>query len=151
MRRAPSPSVRPVPHATPPAPLSPRRVVVVAALCFDFKTCIGIETLPELHQGATLAKNKLLGINSTQASKIQLILADVRSADYSDADVVFVNATCFFPASWDQVVTHLNELKPGARILVSSKALETKDFILLKEKNMSMSWGTTSMRLYQKK
>lgn len=67
-----------------------------------------------------------------------------------DADILFINATAF-QATWPQILGKLLLLKPGARVIITSKTLPDDTFTQVYQGMEQMSWGPTSTYIYQKK
>jgi precorrin-6B methylase 2 len=131
------------------------KAVLLSSLLYPFSKCIGIELLPALHQVSLIKKKEFLEspeIRSlTHKPDIEFINADILKHDFSDADVIFINATCFTPLLWSGIVEKLKRLKIGTRIIVSSKNLKTESrFILIISGMYPMSWGLASVYVYKK-
>lgn len=68
--------------------------------------------------------------------------------DFSDGNIVFINATAFSPNLWEQFLPKLQQLAKGTRILVVSKQLP-EAFFLKKYQGMElMNWGHASTYIY---
>ncbi|EEH54407.1 uncharacterized protein MICPUCDRAFT_51323 [Micromonas pusilla CCMP1545] len=109
------------------------KMVVAQSLTRDFAECWGVEILPELHDAAMDAPGKLraaMGDDAFDAlPEVDLRRGDMLAADVSDADVIYCYATVFAA----QVVSRLQaklaaEMKPGARLVMISKQMESPEF-----------------------
>ena len=128
------------------------KAVIAAALTYPMKAYRGIEVLAPLHSAAITVRERLSGLSqaSKLAEKIQFIHDDFLQHDFSDASVIFINATGFFSPLWEAIVAQLEQLPPGIRLLVSSKRLPTPAFELMHETQVLMSWGACHLRVYNK-
>lgn len=133
------------------------KALVVASLLFDFNKVIGVEILSGLH---AVCKKQLIRLNHLTAKtpmfsdyqcNIKVINDDILKTDFSDGGVVFINATAFFGVLWEKMVTQLCQLKPGARVIVTSKDLPVSDFELIDDRRRLMSWGMATVRIYRRK
>jgi SAM-dependent methyltransferase len=133
------------------------KAVFTAAMLYDFGKCYGVELLESMYKLCCEQKVKFaqllrqLNLDPTQADRIRFIHQNLLQVDFRDGDVVFINATAFFGELWDAIVNKLYQLKPGARIILTSRKLPLKDFILLSDKRQLMSWGMNSVFIYQRK
>ncbi len=123
------------------------KAVMCAALMFDFKKICGIEQLKLLHDCA---------ITIQQSSKylrdkpIDWYHGDLLNIDWSDADVVFINASAFIGEFWQQVQKKLLSLKEGARIILVSKKLPEDNFELFITQDWGCSWGIARVTIYRR-
>lgn len=133
------------------------KAVFTAALLYDFSKCYGVELLQPMYQLCCQQQSKFtqllteLHLDVTRAERIEFIHNNILHVDFSDADVVFINATAFFGDLWDAIVQRLYQLKPGARIILSSRKLPESDFALLSDKRQLMSWGMNSVFIYRRR
>jgi len=126
------------------------KAVLCAALLYPFKQCIGIELLPGLYQQSLAQLETLKNITTHSHSKIKFIQGDFLTHDISDAQVIFINATGFFERFWHRVAEKLETVKPGTRLIITSKQLDQHKYQLLDGQMVMMSWGMGSVRVYQK-
>ncbi|MDF2866705.1 MAG: histone methylation protein [Gammaproteobacteria bacterium] len=122
------------------------KAIFTAALAFNFKVCKGIELVPELYQLSCQLKQQLPKL----MTQIEFINADFLTVDFSDADVVFINAACFVGEAWQAIVAKFIQLKAGTRIIVGSKELPIQHFNLMDENLRYMSWGKAMVRIYRR-
>lgn len=133
------------------------KAVFCAALLNDWKRCIGIELLPALYDctQSLLIKLKQLPNAQTffphQLNNIHFHHGDIMASEFSDADVVYINATVFSPDFWDTFTPKFETLKSGARIIVLTKKLNPDQFELIEETALPMSWGVNSVFVYRRK
>lgn len=132
------------------------KAVFCAALLNDWKKCKGIEFLPALYDCTQTLLGKLRQMPEAQQyfpqalENIEFIQNNILKADFSDADIVFMNATTFGPDLWDEMVHKLEELKSGSRIIVLTKRLNKNNFELIQETTLPMSWGLNSVMVYKR-
>lgn len=132
------------------------KAVFCAALLNDWKKCYGIEFLPALHECTKTLLDKLRNMPEAQQyfpqilQHIEFIQSDILKTNFSDADVVYMNATAFAPDMWESLIPKLEALKSGARIIVLTKRLKKDKFELLQETSLPMSWGMNSVMIYKR-
>ncbi|GEM_PF-478253 len=135
------------------------KAVFAAALFFDVSQSVGIELLPGL---CTLANQQLIkahhSIHSNplidaplylqKLSRIQFINDNFLHYDFSDGDIIFINATALSEPIWDKLCTKLLQLKPGARVITTTKKISHDVFELVYQGRALMSWGMNSVHIY---
>jgi precorrin-6B methylase 2 len=132
------------------------KAVFCAALLNDWKKCRGIEYLPALYDCTQMLLQKLRAMPEAQhyfsdvVKNIEFIQSDMLKADFSDADVIYMNATAFGADLWEALVPKLEATKSGTRIIVLTKRLNKETFELLQETFLPMSWGMNSVMVYKK-
>jgi SAM-dependent methyltransferase len=132
------------------------KAIFVAALLYDFAKVCGIEKLSGLYQLSVQLLDRLNNLPEykeyfpNKKLNIQFIQDDFRNQDISDADIVFISATCFMGELWDAIVAKLGNLKPGTRIILGSKRLQAGAYQLLHSDLHLMSWGMNSVNIYRK-
>lgn len=124
------------------------KAVIAAALLHNFAMCIGIEILPALYQTSLEKLVMLQKIKTNHLSNIQFIQTDFYKFDFSNANIVFINATGFFGESYRDLVLILKKLNPGTRIIITSKLLPLSDFELTHQAFYLMSWGLSRVSIY---
>lgn len=123
------------------------KAVFLAHLLFDFSKTNGIEFVDALYKSsAEVLKRYQNEIYPTLGdkkpkSKISLIFGSFLDVDVNDADVIFMNSTCF----QDDLVLALDEklvdLKPGTQIITLSKTLKYPCYETYKHQLYEFSWG----------
>jgi SAM-dependent methyltransferase len=137
------------------------KAVFAASLCYDFDKTVGIELLPGLYNIANRQVENLQRIIAVHGPKfaasyqnkinnISFINDDILNCDISDADIVFINATCFNPTTWVAIVQKLLELKVGTRVIMTTKRLDNEAFRTIYNSQYLMSWGMNSVNAYEK-
>lgn len=132
------------------------KAVFTTALLYPDLRCRGVELLPPLYElcldlkkslSETMAKDKYF---KSRPLSVEFIQSDILKMDFSDANIVFLNATCFDPESWKKICQKLESLQVNARIIISSKSLESPSFDLIHQKSHLMSWGMNTVNIYRK-
>ncbi|HET9843357.1 MAG TPA: methyltransferase domain-containing protein [Gammaproteobacteria bacterium] len=130
------------------------KAVLMASLTYPFAKCIGIELLAPLHQLAqkkcTLLERLAREKDKNFCSNLHFIQGNFLAIDFSDADIIFANATAYKGETWDNLVNKLKTVKRGCRIIVTTFKLNSLDFKILYEGAELMSWGFCSVRIYEK-
>lgn len=130
--------------------------IFTAALFFEFKKLIGVEIIPELHQLSEKVLHKFENQIATiqefahKKNTIHFLQQDLLNSDLTDADIVFINGTCFVGEHWDKIQQKLDFLKVGSRVMLTTKKLTSEKFTLQIFRICSMSWGDASVSIYQK-
>jgi len=133
------------------------KAVFAAHLLFPFSKTAGIEIVSDLYQASKNilekyekeVRSKLLEKSSQQ--KVNFILGDFLKVNFSEADFIFANSTCFSQAIMEKLENHFLSLKKGARIIVLTKKLTKKNFFLVDSLIFKQSWGEATVNFYVKK
>ena len=123
------------------------KAVLAAAAYFNFPKTCGIELLPAL---TTLSQNQLKKANLKNPHSIQFINDNFLNYDFTEADIIFVNATCLNYSTWENLVAKFKLLKKGSRLIVTTKKIKDEDFTLTYQGFTSMSWGVNTVNIYVK-
>jgi len=104
------------------------KMVTCAALTGLFARSRGVELLPELHDEASAALEtfyeRVRDAGMSVECSISLSLGNLLTFDVSNADVIYIHATCFTPELLHATAMKLaNECKSGTRVLIMSKQL----------------------------
>lgn len=133
------------------------KAIFLAHWLFEFRKCIGIELLDTLYNASvevmkryeTEIKPKLR--YKLENSEMQLIHGDILKYDMSDADIIFVNSTCF----QEDLMTALDEklecVRPNAHIITLSKPLKSPYYYQYKHKLYDFSWGQATAFYHRKR
>lgn len=129
------------------------KAVFTAALYFDFKKTVGIECLSGLTRTAHAQLKKATDYFSSteKLASIQFVQDNFLNYDFSDADIIFINATCFSYSTWEQLIAKFKLLKSGSRLIVTTKKLPADSFEFIQQSFALMSWGVNLVRIYIKK
>lgn len=133
------------------------KAVFFSALLFDWKKCVGIELLPALHECCLAIQEKfnllpeVTQFFPNKKFSIEFKQQNLLEIDFSDADVIFLHATTFSYPLWEKLNDKLGGLKTGARVMVVSKRLESNCYDLFREVDIQMTWGESTVFMYQRK
>jgi len=135
-----------------------------AALIHDFTKIRGVEIVPGLH-GAAKTQHALYDAkilprlreeakakdSPLQAQDLDFLCADFRHFDWSDADVVWANSTCF----GTELMTHLSNfsqrMKEGSYFITLTQRLNSPHWELVAPGELyPMSWGTATIYIWKK-
>lgn len=121
------------------------KAVMCAALLYDFKKICGIEQLQLLHDHATKVQQSS---EVLKTKNIFLYQDNILTADWLEADIVFINASAFIGDFWNQLLEKLKQLKVGTQIVVVSKLLPSDHFTVKYSDFLSMSCGWVRVGVY---
>lgn len=130
--------------------------VFIAALIFDFAKACGVEKLESLYNLCVALNEKLPTLPEMQELptdkklNIEFINEDLLNVDLSEADIVFINATCFYGDLWDAILARLLKLKVGARVILTTRVIKTGGFKLKHQNLFLMSWGLSQVSIYER-
>lgn len=137
------------------------KAVIIAAMCFDFSACKGIELLQPLYKLSCQALNFLqTKVDKDKKNILRVVkhLPEIKfynqnfiKADFSTANILFINATCYSIECWDELMKKFSQLANGARIIITSKKIDSPLFKQIYSGSHLMSWGMNSVRIYEKK
>ena len=126
---------------------------MLAALLTDFSQINGVEILKDLHDTSVeVLQNyrKLLPQEKTAHHSIKLIHGDFQEVDFSDADVIFMNATCMKYEITLPLVRKFEKLKKGARVITSTRFFESEYFIVKDLGSIEFTWGEEECFIHEK-
>lgn len=131
------------------------RPVFIAALFFPFQRLYGVEILKELNEQSNVLLAKYRALRKKWALQqderdIRFIQGNFLSYDFSDADVVFMNSTCFYPELFANLIRRSSLLKKGSRMVVFSYKIDSPFFTLVSSGVYRMSWGMVDVNFYEK-
>lgn len=130
--------------------------VFLAALLYDKIIAHGVEILPPMHDlDIKLLNNLKAQLKShpkykTNPLNIHFYNDDIFEFDFSNADIIFINATCYSKKSWEKLEEKFKTLKKGTRLIVNTKKLHDNCFKTLHGRLYLMSWGASYVRIYLK-
>ena len=128
------------------------KAVIACAMLCKVKKSVGIEYFSALHDCAQNQQHVLSLVPEyyEKSQTIQFIHDDFLNASFADATLVFINATAYFGDYWSDISRHLEQIPPKALVLSSSKALNSKLFIVLETTWITMSWGAVQMFIQER-
>lgn len=128
------------------------KAVLACAMVFPVKKACGIELFTNLYKASRQQRDKLSTLAEYQdkTKNIQFINSDFLEVDFSDANLIFINATAFIGDIWEKLNAKLAKLPSEVTIFSASKKLVTDRFSLVKTTRMQMSWGVVYVYVYSK-
>jgi len=120
------------------------RAVVIASLLNQFRSCVGIEIVPEIHsQAETIASRS----EKHNLSNIELLCGDFfeLSDSWVDADIVFCASTAFSETIMKKIAEICDNLRQGAVVITFSVKLPSAKFTVFSEKKYRVSWGNVTV------
>lgn len=133
------------------------KAVILAHLLFDFSKSIGIEYLDTLYNASeAVLKRYEEEIRPTIAKQVEGRILEVHCGDFlkydlSNADLIFMNSTCFQDDLMEQLEVKLETVRPHAQIISLSKALKSPAFHQYKHKMYEFSWGQATAFYHRKR
>lgn len=122
------------------------KVVFGAALIHDFHICRGIEILSGLHNMCNdhfkkwLRQRSKLPLKKTE-TEFRFQLGDALHMDWSDANIVFINGTCFSKEMHETLAKKANSLSLATFVITISFPLASPLFEVLETGKIPVTWG----------
>lgn len=123
------------------------KAVLLAHMLFDFSETIGIEFVDALYKSSVDVlqryQNEIVPTIGDRdgKSKVSFIFGSFLDVDLSNADIIFMNSTCFQDDLILALDEKLTELKPGTQIITLSKTLKSPCYEVYKHQLYDFSWG----------
>ncbi|CAK4651992.1 unnamed protein product [Aphanomyces euteiches] len=134
------------------------RAVFVARLNFDFAKCTGIEILSGLHAAAAeVCANynefvRSVISTSTKPLEAAFFHCSLLDLDWSRADVVFANSTCFDSELIWEIADKAVALRSKAYLITFTKPLpDDAPFDIIDQERRNMSWGPATVYIHQRR
>lgn len=134
------------------------KAVLSAILFFNVKKSIGIELLPPLYEQSNILLKKVTQRFQQhddekeylpQTERIQFINDSFLHYNFGDANIIYVAATCLTDATWNELISKMARLKPGSRIIVTTRTIHHEQFESIYQGIELMSWGLCPVRIYK--
>mmetsp|Transcript_22136 Transcript_22136/g.41520 ORF Transcript_22136/g.41520 Transcript_22136/m.41520 type:complete len:322 (-) Transcript_22136:29-994(-) len=132
--------------------------VFAALLMHEFDKVIGIEILNGLHdislelQAVWNETKASADVTSrTRNTEIELIRGDAFKVDWHDADIAFVNSTCFDAEMMDRLADKADRMKPGSFFISFTRRIPSDEWQVLEYERHLMSWGEATVFIQQRK
>ncbi len=134
------------------------KAVLSTMLFFNVNKSIGIELLPPLYEQSNTQLEKttqrfqqhdLEKEYLPQMGRVQFINDSFLHYDFGDADIIYVAATCLTDATWNELISKMTRLKPGSRIIVTTRTIHHDQFESIYQGIELMSWGLCPVRIYK--
>lgn len=127
--------------------------VFLAAMLTNFSKVIGIEIIKELYDTSQqILENyrKLILQNDPSNKLIKFIHGDFNEVDFSDADVIFINATCMGYELNLPFIRKLEQLKKGTRIITNTISFQSEKYKVNRIGLIAFSWGEEEVFIHEK-
>ena len=128
------------------------KAVFCAALFFNLSHAKGIELLVPLHEKAQFfLKNIQNSYNQNFNPKtiIEFINDNFLNYNFSDANIIYVAATCLNDETWKNLIAKMATLKTGTRIIIATKKIDHPNFHMMHQSIHLMSWGLCPVTIYK--
>ena len=131
------------------------KAVLLTSMLYDLSKAVGVEYLAPLYELSTKKLN-LLTVHpdfarlSKKRFNVQFYNQDLFEFNIEDADIIYMNATCFIGDNWTNAVSKFTTLKRGTRIILTTKSLPEDSYKRIFSELMPMSWGTCTLGVYEK-
>lgn len=122
------------------------KAAVACALVFEMQKYCGVELFAELYQAAQAKKQALSAMPTyaKEAQRLEFVNEDFLNVDFSDATLIFINATAFVGELWVRLSEKLEREAVGATIITTSKKLHSDAYYVKKMTQVNMSWGVVT-------
>lgn len=118
---------------------------IIASLFTAFSKVVGVEILPDIYKTSTevldsyktLLEQRKIKLNQL----VQFVNADFKDTDIADADVIFINATCFEYETSSSMIKEFLNLKQGVKIITSTYFIDLPGYIHENLGIKMFSWG----------
>jgi len=131
--------------------------VFAAALLHPFKKVIGVEILEDLYKNCVSNLQfwskyikPELGEERSNNLQFSFLHNDATLIDWSDADVVFMNSTCFTSGLMIDLSGKCKALKEGAIIISITRQVVGPAVKLIEERKMMESWGEATVYIQKR-
>ena len=134
------------------------KAVLSAILFFNVNKSIGIELLPPLYEQSNTQLEKAIKQFQKhddekeylpQMEHVQFFNDSFSHYDFGDADIIYVAATCLSDPTWNELISKMAGLKPGSRIIVTTRMIHHEQFESIYQGVELMSWGLCPVRIYK--
>lgn len=139
------------------------KAIVCASLMYGhiFSKLVGIEIIPELNKMSKRVVEKLLCKFTTtplfenHSVDVQVYEGDFRESnvqgfDWTTADLIFANSTCFDDLLMNTLGQMTNNLRIGAKIVTFTRELRDPLLQVLDRRQLAMSWGTATCYIHER-
>ena len=128
------------------------KAVLTAAFCFNLAKSCGVELLPELYTLANTQKDKARQLikDKKRLDRIHFYNDNFLEHNFSEATILFINATCISKPIWELLLKKIMLLKTGSRIILTTKEIQHDHFQLISTSKELMSWGMNLVTIYLK-
>ena len=125
--------------------------VLAAALMHNFAVCRGVEILEGLYQASLAIKSiyeaEMEAAGAPQCPRLEFVLGDLFDTDWTQADCIFANSTCFSNEMMDRIAQV--RPKPGCKAITFTKYLKAPHWRILERVQKDMSWGIATIFIHE--
>jgi len=128
------------------------KAVFIASQC-DFSQLVGIEIIKELHESAQNVLNTYKNSPNNKYNmdeRIRFINSDFTKTDISDADVLFLNATCMYYELFPVFLAKLEQCKKGTRIITNSVSIRSTSYKIQSVGYFPFTWGNEEVFIHER-
>ncbi|MCS5709289.1 hypothetical protein CC99x_010270 [Candidatus Berkiella cookevillensis] len=126
------------------------RLLLAAVLLFKDLKAVGIEKIASLQEIASTVILPMLSKIKENNSTVTVIKDNFLHYDFSDADIVYVNAAALTDATWQALHELFEKLKVGSHIITVTRKLDTQSFSLIYTGIHQASWAKAWVYIYYK-
>lgn len=134
------------------------RPVFAAMLCHPFDNVVGIEILEGLSELANGLKThweeevKANAPEHCQTTEVEFVHGDFMSPEipWADADVVFINSTCYPDDLVVKIEEQLDKLQKGAFAITCTKSLKSSYWQVVERSDFEEAWGKATLFVHRK-
>lgn len=128
------------------------KALLAMAMVFQTKKAIGIEKMPGLCRCTEAQITALSNLKDYRTNKtvLELRQEDFCRASFKEATIVFINASALFGETWEVLCKKLQHLAYPCICITTSRRLPEKDFQLLSQHRVEMSWGVVTAYIQQR-
>jgi hypothetical protein len=121
------------------------KALVAAGACRAWDECVGLETLRDLVDAAQALCARYAAAAAAAgggvAKKVTVARADVSAVDWSAADCVLINATCFSNALMERLALVADRMASGSWAVTVTRRLPSAEWAVLEHQTFSMNDG----------
>lgn len=126
------------------------KAVLAAAATIALKSATGVEIVRELHEAALKAAGQCQSIGGLPTSEVRFHCTDALAFAWQEHDLVFCSLTCFTEEQAEVVRRGAEQLHKGARLLVTSRTLDSPLLRLLKRQDVPYGKGRMTFLAYER-
>lgn len=127
------------------------KAVLTAAALSAFSAVEGVEILRPLHEAAVAARARCNDAAlRTKLADVHFHCADALAYPWAAFDIVFVSLTCFTDEQVARVRERVADLATGARIIVTSRTLDSAALKMLRRADLPYGKGRMTFIAYER-
>ncbi|HVX00200.1 MAG TPA: methyltransferase domain-containing protein [Candidatus Babeliaceae bacterium] len=117
--------------------------LVVQAYFTPIKKAVGIELSPTRYQHAQAVKQKVVQ-KPIDGKVLEFHKQDIAQYPLDDATIIFMCSTCFSDDLMKKLSDNIRKLKDGTKIITLKRLPDHKDFVLIKQYTLPMTWSSST-------